>query len=95
MFKIHTIEKLCCGSTAFVVELQKPIKKKQIKYFLDAGYLVPDSYINLGIFYAQKDKLIATCAFDRTSINVRCGGASCENLIKEFANIANDIVIKE
>lgn len=93
-YKIHKIEKLCCGSSAYLIELDKPIKKNQINFFIDAGFLVPESYTSLGIFYAQKNKLIATCTFDRTSINIRCGGAECANSIKEFAEIADAITIK-
>ena len=95
-FKVHIVEKLCCGSTAYVVELEKPIRKNHVPAFINAGYLVPEHYTNLGLFYSKKDGLIATCCFDRTSINVRCSGDSVgQNNVNQFAEIADNIINKE
>lgn len=94
-YKIHFVEKLCCGSTAYTVELDKSIKKIHVPELIKAGYLVPEHYSKLGLFYCQKNGVIATCSFDRTMINIRCGNnPKCEENIKEFAELADALTTK-
>lgn len=79
------IVKSCCGSRSFIFETPKPIRKFQTKPFRDAGYLVPDNFFNVGIFYVQKNQLIATSSFGTTKISIRCNGDNCSQLLDDFS----------
>lgn len=78
------IVKSCCGSSGLVFETDKPIRKSQIHLFKEAGYLVPENFLNAGLFYVQKEFLIATASFGSTKISVRCNGEKCSQLLDEF-----------
>lgn len=79
------IVKSCCGSRSFIFETDKPIRKSQTQPFRDAGYLVPDNFFNVGLFYVQKNYLIATSSFGATRISVRCNGENCSDLLDAFS----------
>lgn len=81
------IVKSCCGKKAIVFQTDKPIRKSQIQVFKDAGFLVPENYLNLGIFYVQKNFLIATASFGSNKINARCHGDKCSEQLDEFGNL--------
>ena len=70
----------------------KPIRKSQIQIFKDHGYLMPEHFYNSGIFYVQKQGLIANSSFGVCKINVRCGGNDCENKLKEFESILEQAI---
>jgi hypothetical protein len=74
----------CCGSKGFLFLLDKPIRKPQMKIFQDAAYLVPDLYLNAGLFYVQKEFMIATGSFGSTKISIKCNGAKCAELLDQF-----------
>lgn len=78
------IVKSCCGSSGFIFETDKPIRKFQIKIFKEAGYLVPENFSAAGLFYVQKDFLIATASFGANKISVRCNGDKCSDYLDQF-----------
>lgn len=78
------IVKSCCNSNGFVFEMDKPIRKSQMKIFKEAGYLVPDNFLVAGLFYVQKDFLIATASFGSNKISVRCNGEKCSDYLDNF-----------
>lgn len=78
------IVKSCCGSSGLVFETDKPIRKSQINIFKEAGYLVPENFLNAGLFYVQKEFLIATASFGANKISVRCNGEKCHQLMDEL-----------
>jgi hypothetical protein len=77
----------CCGNKGAVATLPKAIKKSGIQVFRDAGWLVPDNFLNSGIFYVKKNNLIATSAYGATQTHVRCTGDQCPNLMTEFEGL--------
>jgi len=81
------IVKSCCGSSGFIFEMDKPIKKNQMTLFQDNGYLIPEVYLNAGIAYIQKQFLIATGSFGSTKLSVRCNGGTCTELLNEFESL--------
>lgn len=68
---------------AYLFVMDKPIRKSQIQVFKDAGYLMPDHFFKSGIFYIQKQGLIANSSYGVCKINVRCSG-ECEEKLKEL-----------
>lgn len=84
MITRHAV-KSCCGASSLIFETDKPIRKSQVQVFKDSGYLVPESYLNLGIFYVQKQTLIATASFGANKITVRCKGKGCAEQLDELA----------
>jgi len=76
--------KSCCGSSGFIFETDKPIRKNQVKVFMEAGYLVPENFLAAGLFYVQKEFLIATASFGANKISVRCNGERCSELMDQF-----------
>lgn len=82
---IRHLVKSCCGSNGLIFETDKPIRKSQIKIFKEAGYLVPDNFLAAGLFYVQKDFLIATASFGSNKISVRCNGEKCSDYLDAFA----------
>lgn len=83
MITRHNV-KSCCGSSGFIFETDKPIRKSQIQSFKDNGYLVPENFLNAGLFYVQKEFLIATASFGANKISVRCNGERCSELMDDF-----------
>ena len=90
MATIHVV-KSCCGQSSSIIELKKPIRKSHANGFREAGYVVDEKYEKIGIFYARKDKLIATASFGSNKISVRCGKAGDE-LIVSFSATLDEIV---
>jgi hypothetical protein len=89
---IRTVVKSCCNSVSYLFETEKPIRKSQLRFFLQAGYLIPDHYSNSGIFYAQKNRLIATASFGVTKISVKCSGPDCLQKLDEFEKLLDTAV---
>ncbi len=84
---IRTITKSCCPSAQYLFETNKPITKAHVSFFIGAGFLMPSHYLESGIFYAQKSKLIATSSFGVTKITVRCSGQDCTERLDEFEKL--------
>jgi hypothetical protein len=85
------VTKGCCGKTAVLITVSKPVRKEHIPLFTEAGFIVPENYVRAGLLYVKKGGLIATCTFGICNINVRCPGHSCEDLIKQFEDILRKI----
>lgn len=66
--------------------------KSSLPLFKQAGYLAPEHYANSGIFYVQKDRLIATASFGVTKISVRCSGKNCAQLLDDFEKSLEQIL---
>ncbi len=78
--------KSCCGSSVHIFATDKPIRKNQVSMFRDAGYSIPEHFLNAGIFYVQSGRLIASASFGSTQISVRCSG-DCEPLLTTFGDL--------
>lgn len=81
------ITKSCCGASSIIYECDKPVRKYQIEVFKEAGYLVPDSYLQLGVFYASKGGLTATASFGSPKIQVRTSAQINDSNLKQFEEI--------
>jgi hypothetical protein len=90
--KTHTI-KSCCGNSSTILETDKPLRKYQVDVFKQAGYVIPDNFFNSGVFYAQKDGLIATGSFGTNKISLRVSPRS-QDLIQEFSQLLEAAVSK-
>lgn len=84
--------KSCCGSSSFIFETEKPIKKSQIAVFTQAGYFVPQNFLDAGIFYVQLGNMIATGSFGSNRINVRCNGPKCAEHFDSLSKILEKAV---
>ena len=89
---IRTITKSCCNSVQYLYETNKPITKAHVSSFIAAGFLAPSHYLESGIFYVQKGKLIATSSFGVTKITVRCSGQDCSERLDEFEKLLDTAV---
>jgi len=87
---IKTI-KSCCGSSVKMVVFDKPIRKTHAILFKNAGYFIPDSFFQVGIFYAQLGSFIIQGSYGNTTLNINCSGQDCENKIKTFVDLAEQI----
>ncbi len=86
------ITKSCCGSQTFVLETNLPIRKSQLQAFKDAGFIIPDNFLQAGIFYAQLGGFIATCAYGSCRVSIRCNGTNCIQLIASFEALLDKAV---
>jgi len=84
--------KSCCGSTTFIYEMDKPIKKSHLSIFEAAGYTAPKNFQLTGVFYVCLGSLICTTSFGSTRINARCYGASCQKMLDDFAIILESAI---
>ena len=84
--------KACCGSSTFVFTLSSPIKKTHLQSFKDAGYSCPANFSVNGVFYVSLNNLIATTTYGATTINVRCHGASCADLMDALATLLDTVI---
>lgn len=89
---IRTITKSCCNSVQYLYETNKPITKAHVSFFIAAGFLAPSHYLESGIFYVQKNKLIATSSFGATKITVRCSSQDCPEKLDEFEKLLDTVV---
>ena len=80
----RTQTKACCGSGVFLFESSKPIRKAQVQVFRDAGYLVPEDWIQRGLFWVKKGNMIVTASYGSSTFQVRCYGEACPNLLDSF-----------
>lgn len=89
---VRTITNSCCNSVSYLFETELPILKSQLSFFKDSGYMAPHHFTTSGIFYVQKQALIATGAFGTTRISVRCSGPTCASKLDEFEKILENAV---
>lgn len=90
--KTHIV-KACCGSSTTILETDKPLRKYQVDVFKEAGYVIPDNFFNSGVFYAQKNGLVATCSFGSNKINLRLSGNG-KDLVDEFCKLLEAAISK-
>jgi hypothetical protein len=84
------IIKSCCGSSAIIVNAEKPIRKEHIDFFKSKGFNVNNMYATNGLFLATKRELTISCAFGLTKINVRCK-TECTSDINDLVSILTEI----
>lgn len=93
MIKKHTV-KSCCGSKSFLFEIETAISKAHLEKFSKLGYLTPGQFTRSGIFYIQKQGLIARASFGTTKISVVCDGKGCQQLLAELENTLDEFTRK-
>ena len=86
MIKKQTF-KSCCGSKTVLLNLDKAVRKSQLHFFKDAGYLCPLNFENAGVFFVQQKTLIATGALGGLKLNLRCSGPDCDKQIAAFEEL--------
>lgn len=84
--KRHLI-KSCCGAKGYIFELDSPVSKMALSIFKGEGYKTSDVYDRVGVFYVEKNGMVATGPYGGTKIQVRCGGAAnCSQLLDNLEN---------
>lgn len=78
-----------------MVELPRCLLKPDLDFFLKQGYTSPKYYGDAGIFYVQKQGLVANCAFGSARLSVKCGGNQCEMLKEEFLKLLEKVTEKK
>jgi hypothetical protein len=89
--KRHKV-KSCCGSSTYIFEIDKPIKKYQLQVFKDAGCSSPKNFVSVGVFYVRFGGLIATTSFGSKRVSIRCTGNDCDQLMNRFEKILDEAV---
>lgn len=95
--KRQIVAACCGGGSSIIFYLDVPLLKQHVSIFKDAGYTIPQHYINSGIFYARKDSLTASGTLGTTKITVKCGISNREQKLNEFQQLleqAEGILIK-
>ena len=90
MITRHVV-KTCCGNKSFIFETQKPLKRTHLEEFQKAGYLAPQQFVKVGLFYVQKNGLIATSSFGTTKLQVRCNSKNCDELLNSFEKLLDSV----
>lgn len=85
--KRQIITACCGGGSSIIFYLDAPLLKQHISIFKDAGYTIPQHYINSGIFYARKDNLNASGTLGTTKITVKCSISDREHKLNEFEQL--------
>jgi hypothetical protein len=83
----RTLVKSCCGSRGYIFEIDFPLSRNALSIFKQEGYNSSETYTRVGVFYVEKNGLIATGPFGGTKFQVRCGGsANCSQLLDNLEN---------
>jgi hypothetical protein len=83
----RTLVKSCCGGSGYVLILDWPISKTNLKTFTDSGYATSETYTKAGVFYIVRQGLTASGPYGGTKLQVRCGGtANCNLLMDHLEN---------
>jgi hypothetical protein len=64
----------CCGSEAFVYELDHPIDHTHLNAFLLLGWTSPPHYKKAGVFFVENKGVMATAPFGSKRINAKISG---------------------
>lgn len=84
--KRHLI-KSCCGSKAYILELDSPVTRNHLITFKQAGYKTAENYTKVGVFFVEKNGLTASGSFGSMKIQIRCSGsANCSMLLDNLEN---------
>lgn len=81
----------CCGGKAYILQLQKPIRKDHMEAFEKIGYETPPVYKKAGLFYVQKKGLVATAPYGSTKIQLRISNRTANAIIVEFENLLDEL----
>jgi len=83
----RTLVRSCCGSKAYIFEIDGPLAKSALATFKQEGFTSSETYTRVGIFYVEKNGLIATGPYGGTKFQVRCSGsANCAQLMDNLEN---------
>ena len=83
----RTLVKSCCGSKGYIFELDVPLAKTALNTFKQEGFNSSETYTRVGVFYVEKNGLIATGPYGGTKVQVRCSGSSnCSQLLDNLEN---------
>lgn len=85
--------KSCCGADQYNFILDSAVKKSHVQKFKEAGYNIPQHFIDAGLFYVYKDGVIANAAFGSTQVKVRFSKKSEEQL-KNFEELIVSLTTK-
>lgn len=88
----HEIQS-CCGTKTLMFDLSSPLKREYIEAFAAEGYSTQKNFLDVGIFYVEKDGVIANGGFNTLKVNVRCSkGQNCEQKLNDFETLLNRII---
>ena len=85
--------KSCCGGQQYVYTLDSAIKKSHIESFKESGYIVPQHFYEAGLFYVQKDGVIASSPFGSTKIKVRFS-QKAQDQLQKFEELIKSLTTK-
>lgn len=90
-----TSTKSCCGSRSSIISLPIAIKKNHAQAFKSRGYICPDNFYNVGVFYVYKSgsgNVTVTGSFGSTKLSVRCKGQDCEKNLEKFVRELEEVL---
>ena len=90
MIKKHTV-KSCCGNKSYILELESAVTKSHLETFKKLGYLTPKQFTRSGIFYVQREGLIARASFGTTKVSVSCNSKGCPQLMAALENTLDSL----
>jgi hypothetical protein len=83
----RTLIKTCCGGKSYVLVVDLPVSKVNLKIFTDSGYATSETYTKAGVFYVTRNGLTASGPYGGTKFQVRCvGTANCNSLMDHLEN---------
>lgn len=90
MIKKTTVQS-CCGSATLLFTTDRPIRRHQVKAFESAGWTVPESHLQAGLFYAYKGGVYCSAALGSNTFKVSMRGgldtSELEGLLDSATNI--------
>jgi hypothetical protein len=90
--KRHLV-KSCCGSVAYLFEISQPVTPKTLDFFKHAGYTTSEIHQKIGVFFVEKQGLMATGPYGSNKIQVRCMSANCSQMLDAFDNTLTEAAI--
>lgn len=77
----------CCGKSTITYGLSFSILKEQAPSFEQAGFYVSNTYLNVGMLYAENNYLVVTGSFGSNRIVLKCKVKNCETMTSTFEDV--------
>lgn len=84
---VRYIIKECCGSTASVIKLDRPLSIDIFDYLKLSGFEESPHFTKCGIVYVENDGIIITAPFGSNNVTVKCKSKNCQEYLEALEKI--------
>lgn len=80
-----------CAKPQVLLEVNLPLEKKYLEYFISNNYKEKKTYTDIGILYIEDANLVAIGTFGSNKLQIKCKNADCDASLVILENVLTNI----